>query len=77
MENFDTEKFNKLLNTSKFGRKLGYFKNIGSTNDYAADLIEKSHGRSFKKLDGTLVLAEIQTSGRGRFKHKWLSPQGG
>jgi BirA family biotin operon repressor/biotin-[acetyl-CoA-carboxylase] ligase len=77
MGNFDTEKFNKLLSTSKLGRKLRYFESIDSTNDYAADLIEKSHGRSFKKLDGTLVLAEIQTSGRGRFNHKWLSPQGG
>ncbi len=77
MENFDTEKFNKLLNTSKFGRKLRYFKSIDSTNDHSASLIEKSRGRDLEKLDGTLVLAERQTSGRGRFKHRWLSPQGG
>ena len=77
MEKFNTAKFNKLLKTSKFGQNLKYFKSIGSTNDYAAGLIEKSRGRSLEKLNGTLTLAEIQTSGRGRFKHRWLSPQGG
>ena len=77
MENFNTEKFNKLLSTSKLGRKLKYFESIGSTNDYSVNIIEKSHGRDLEGLDGTLILAERQTSGRGRFKHKWLSPQGG
>ena len=77
MENFDTEKFNKLLNTSTFGRKFKYFESIDSTNDYSAGLIEKSRGTDFERLDGTLTLAERQTGGRGRFKHKWLSPQGG
>ena len=77
MENFNTEKFNKLLNTSTFGRKFKYFESIDSTNDYSADLIEKSRGTDFERLDGTLTLAERQTGGRGRFKHKWLSPQGG
>ena len=77
MENFNTEKFNKLLNTSTFGRKFKYFESIDSTNDYSAGLIEKSRGTDFERLDGTLTLAERQTGGRGRFKHKWLSPQGG
>jgi BirA family biotin operon repressor/biotin-[acetyl-CoA-carboxylase] ligase len=77
MENFNTEKFNKLLNTSTFGRKFKYFESIDSTNDYSAGLIEKSRGTDFEGLDGTLTLAERQTGGRGRFKHKWLSPQGG
>jgi BirA family biotin operon repressor/biotin-[acetyl-CoA-carboxylase] ligase len=77
MENFDTEKFNKLLNTSRFGRRLKYFDSIDSTNDYSGGLIEKSRGSDLKKLDGTLILSEIQTGGRGRFKHKWLSPRGG
>ena len=77
MKNFNTEKFNKLLNTSKFGRKLKYFDNIGSTNDYSGELIKKSHGKDLEKLDGMLVLADIQTSGRGRFRRKWLSPKGG
>jgi len=77
LEKFDTEKFNKLLNTSTFGRKFKYFESIDSTNDYSAGLIEESRGADFERLDGTLTLAERQTGGRGRFKHKWLSPQGG
>lgn len=77
MEKFDTEKFNKLLNTSRFGRKLKYFDSIGSTNDYSGELIKKSRRKDLEKLDGTLILAEVQTSGRGRFGHKWLSPGGG
>ncbi|MFC2145334.1 biotin--[acetyl-CoA-carboxylase] ligase [Actinomycetota bacterium] len=77
MKHFDTGKFNKLLNTSKFGRKFKYFDSIDSTNDHATDLVEKSQGVDLERLDGTLILAERQTGGRGRFKHKWLSPQGG
>ncbi len=77
MENFDTVKFNKLLNTSRLGRKFKYFNSIESTNDYAAGLIEKSRDGDLERLDGTLVLSEKQISGRGRFKNKWLSPRGG
>ncbi|MCK5566741.1 MAG: biotin--[acetyl-CoA-carboxylase] ligase, partial [Actinomycetia bacterium] len=77
MENFDTEKFNKLLNTSKFGRNLIYFDSIGSTNDYSAELIKNTAISDLERLDGTLVLAEKQTSGRGRFGRRWLSPGGG
>ena len=77
MVDFNIEKFNKLLDTSKFGRKLKYFDSIDSTNDYSLSLIEKSRVSDLKKFDGTIVLAEKQTGGRGRFEHKWLSPQGG
>ncbi len=77
LEKFDTEKFNELLTTSKFGRKLKYFDSIGSTNDYSGELIKKSQDKDLKKLDGMLVLAETQASGRGRFRRKWLSPKGG
>lgn len=77
MENFNTVKFNKLLNTSRFGRKFKYFDSIESTNDYSAGLVEKNQGKDLEELDGTLILAEKQLSGRGRFKHKWLSPRGG
>ena len=74
MEKFNTGKFNKLLNTERFGRKVLYFDTTGSTNDQAGEIIKKS---CIKDLDGTIVLAEKQTSGRGRFKHEWLSPEGG
>lgn len=77
LEKFNAEKFTKSLNTTRFGRKLLYFDSIGSTNDHCGELIKKSQSKDFEKLDGTIVFAEKQTSGRGRFKHEWLSPEGG
>ena len=41
-----------------------------STNDLAARLADQGFG------DGTLVLADQQTSGRGRGGHTWYSPPG-
>lgn len=77
MNKFDRKKYNKLLDTSKFGRSLDYFDTIDSTNEYSGRLIHNIGKNELQELDGRLILAEIQTSGRGRFKHKWLSPEGG
>lgn len=41
---------------------------------FPQDILEKATPKS---LNGVLILAETQTFGRGRFKRKWLSPQGG
>jgi BirA family biotin operon repressor/biotin-[acetyl-CoA-carboxylase] ligase len=43
---------------------------IGSTNDVAERLA--SHGAG----DGTIVLADLQTAGRGRLGRTWFSPPG-
>ncbi|WP_297497125.1 biotin--[acetyl-CoA-carboxylase] ligase [Thermococcus sp.] len=43
---------------------------IGSTNDYARDIAQKSP-------EGTVVIAKRQTAGRGRKGRKWTSPEGG
>jgi BirA family biotin operon repressor/biotin-[acetyl-CoA-carboxylase] ligase len=52
------------------GARILYFSEIGSTNDEAARLAE--HGAP----EGTIVLAERQTAGRGRFGRTWYSPPG-
>lgn len=52
------------------GSKLCYFDEIGSTNEYAKSLINKAP-------EGTVVLADQQTGGKGRFDKKWYSPEGG
>ncbi len=44
-----------------------YFREIGSTNDYAKKLASQGYP------DGTLVLAEKQTAGRGRRGREWHS----
>lgn len=52
----------------RFGDPLFYEERIGSTNDRALELLEAGYPQ------GTLVLAEEQTRGRGRRERAWLSP---
>ena len=48
-------------------RQIVYFETIGSTNDVAASL---ANGRA----EGTVVVADAQTAGRGRRGRTWFSP---
>jgi BirA family transcriptional regulator, biotin operon repressor / biotin---[acetyl-CoA-carboxylase] ligase len=50
--------------------QIHYFDEIGSTNDFAHALLEKG------APDGTLVAADTQTQGRGRFGRKWVTIPG-
>ncbi|WP_287585459.1 biotin--[acetyl-CoA-carboxylase] ligase [Candidatus Borrarchaeum sp.] len=59
------------LRTEFIGREIRYFDETGSTNDIAKELARKG------ALEGLLVLAETQTSGRGRLGRVWQSPPGG
>ncbi len=59
------------LSTKVFGKKIEYFRLTSSTMDEAEYIIEKD-----PDPHGTVVVAEEQTSGRGRQKRKWLSPRG-
>ncbi len=52
------------------GSKLHYFDEIDSTNEYARKIVDDA-------VDGTVVLADIQTAGKGRLENKWYSPEGG
>jgi BirA family biotin operon repressor/biotin-[acetyl-CoA-carboxylase] ligase len=52
-------------------QKIHYFSEIGSTMDAARELAKKGAG------EGTIVIAEAQTQGRGRLSREWLSPEGG
>ena len=55
------------LNTRWLAHDYRYLTTIGSTNDYA--LILAAEGAPH----GALVVAEEQTSGRGRLKREWMS----
>ena len=50
------------------GEPLYFYPSIGSTNDHAADFARQGSPH------GTLVVAEEQTSGRGRAGRDWFTP---
>ena len=77
MERFDDKRFLGSLDTRKFGRRFIHLPVIGSTNDYAAELISNTEVPELDDIDGTLILSDKQTGGRGRFNRDWLSPPGG
>jgi BirA family biotin operon repressor/biotin-[acetyl-CoA-carboxylase] ligase len=59
-----------LLNTQFIGRALLYREQVDSTNRLAAD--EARRGAP----EGTTVVADSQTAGRGRLQRQWYSPAG-
>ncbi len=58
------------LKTRSFGRYLHCYRKIGSTNAAAIELAEQG------APEGTVVVAEEQTKGRGRLGRRWHSPPG-
>jgi BirA family biotin operon repressor/biotin-[acetyl-CoA-carboxylase] ligase len=58
------------LKTRFLGKSVHYYEEVASTNDVALELAAKG------AEEGTVVVAEKQTSGRGRFGRKWFSPPG-
>ena len=61
----------KGLKTKSFGRDIRHYQSIDSTNTLARKLAEEG------AQEGTVVLAEQQTQGKGRMDRQWLSPAGG
>lgn len=53
---------------AKLKRSIEYLTSTTSTNDVAKSLARQGFG------DGTLVIAEEQTAGRGRLARTWVSP---
>jgi len=58
------------LETRFIGREQIYLENADSTNVRAFDLAEKG------AVEGTVVIAEQQTAGKGRMGRRWESPAG-
>ncbi len=58
------------LTTQVLGRAIFAYPTIGSTNDEARRLAAEG------APEGTLVIAEEQTAGRGRMGRRWLAPAG-
>jgi BirA family transcriptional regulator, biotin operon repressor / biotin---[acetyl-CoA-carboxylase] ligase len=59
------------LKTKVLGKRVYYFEEIDSTQNFAQKIAFD------KKEDGTIIIAEKQTAGKGRLDRKWTSPKGG
>ncbi len=64
----DTDQIIKSLRTRYIGKELLYFKSTGSTNLETAEAGKKG------SPEGTLVIADEQTHGKGRLGRSWISP---
>ncbi|MDH7485154.1 MAG: biotin--[acetyl-CoA-carboxylase] ligase [Anaerolineae bacterium] len=58
------------LTTAWLGRPVHHFIQLGSTNDLARELARRG------AAEGTLVIAEEQTAGKGRLGRSWWAPPG-
>jgi BirA family transcriptional regulator, biotin operon repressor / biotin---[acetyl-CoA-carboxylase] ligase len=67
---WNSEVLEKRLAGKFIGRALYYYQEIGSTND------EAFHLGVSGALEGTAVIADSQTKGKGRLQRAWHSPPG-
>ena len=67
----NVDRFQEGLRTKRFGRNIVFLREVGSTNDLAKELA------GYGAVEGTVVVAETQTAGRGRLDREWVSPVGG
>lgn len=59
------------LETTFIGHNIFHFDNIDSTNKKAKELAKKD------AVDGSLIISDEQSIGKGRFDRTWISPKGG
>lgn len=70
MNKLTTGRIEAALRTQVFGRNLVVLPRTGSTNDVAKDLAAQG------APEGTVVIADEQTAGRGRMGRTWSAPSG-
>ena len=58
------------LKTKYIGNRIYHFDEVNSTNEKANELAANVE-------EGTVIIAEKQKKGRGRFSREWFSPEGG
>lgn len=59
------------LKTRRLGKKIYYFDTVDSTQNFATSIAKN------KDDFGAVIIAESQTSGKGRRGRQWVSPKGG
>ena len=68
MDRLSAEKIKTLLEDSIFSKNIIIYDSLESTNNTAKEFYKQG------AIDGTVILAEEQTAGRGRMGRQWLSP---
>lgn len=64
------EEVTSQLHTEWMGQNCIFLESVGSTNNYAKKIAEEG------AAEGTLVIAEEQTGGKGRRGRSWATPKG-
>jgi len=64
------EQLEEALGSTTLWRRVVYRPTVGSTNNVAKDMAAQG------SPEGTIVLANEQTAGRGRMERRWLAPPG-
>ena len=68
----DIESFQQTLTTDIIGKShIEYHSQVSSTNDLAI-----TRGKTDGAIEGSLIISEHQTAGRGRYGRKWSAPHG-
>ena len=70
MDDLSAERVCRGLGTAIIGRECIYHPEIGSTNEEACRLAEQG------AREGTVVICDFQTAGRGRLDRRWEAPRG-
>ena len=64
------EAVQEFLGNALIGHRIDYYHSVGSTMDLARQAAEEG------AVEGTVIVAEEQTAGRGRFGRKWVTAPG-
>lgn len=64
------EELRPMLESNSLGKEINYYNEINSTNEKAKALAREG------STEGTLVIADRQSAGKGRMGRSWISPEG-
>jgi BirA family biotin operon repressor/biotin-[acetyl-CoA-carboxylase] ligase len=67
----DVSKLEEGVATKALGHTILFSHEVGSTNEWAKHLAKLGAN------EGTVTIADVQKTGRGRLGRKWISPEGG
>lgn len=62
------------LHTKYIGKRIYYYDRVNSTNSVAKNVIKN---QKIHLPEGTVIVTDMQTAGRGRLGRIWYSPHGG